>query len=62
LEANKNREIADKTFRDKEKIYHTSKYAMRKIIDASEWNINAIKSRQSKLANIACGIWKIQYN
>jgi uncharacterized protein with ParB-like and HNH nuclease domain len=61
LEANKNREIADRTFSDKEKVYHTSKYAMSKIINASEWNINAIKSRQSKLANIACGIWKIQY-
>jgi hypothetical protein len=62
LESNKNREIADKIFSDKEKVYCTSKYAITKIINASEWNINAIKGRQSKLANIACGIWKIQYN
>lgn len=62
LESNKNRDIADKVFSTKEKIYHTSKYAITNMIEASEWNINALKHRQSKLADIACGIWKIQYN
>ena len=59
LEPNKNRDIADKTFNIKQDVYHTSKYSMTNTIEASEWNINALKQRQSKLATIACGIWKI---
>jgi len=62
LESNKNRDIADDIFSIKEKVYHTSKYEITKIIEASEWNVNALKSRQSKLANIACGVWNIQFN
>jgi len=61
LEANKNRDIADKIFDIKQQMYITSKYAITNTIEASEWNINALKHRQSKLATIACGIWKIQY-
>lgn len=61
LEPKKNRDIADSTFSVKEKVYQTSKYALTNTIEASEWNINALKNRQSKLADIACGIWKIQY-
>jgi len=62
LEKNKNRDIADKNFDIKQDMYTTSKYAITNTIEASEWNINALKHRQSILANIACGIWKIQYN
>ena len=62
LETNKNRDIADKNFNIKQKMYTTSKYAITNTIEASEWNINALKHRQSKLATLACGIWKIQYN
>lgn len=62
LEANKNRDIADKNFDIKQEMYITSKYAITNTIEASEWNISALKQRQSKLATIACGIWKIQYS
>ena len=62
LEAKINRDIADKNFDIKQKMYITSKYAITNIIEASEWNISALKHRQSKLATIACGIWKIQYS
>ncbi len=62
LESNKNRDIADKNFDIKQQMYITSKYAITNTIEAHEWNINALKHRQSKLATIACGIWKIQYN
>jgi len=62
LEATKNRDIADKNFNVKQSMYYTSKYAITNTIEASEWNIDALKYRQSKLASIACGIWKIQYN
>ncbi|WP_415396736.1 DUF262 domain-containing protein [Sulfurimonas sp. CS5] len=61
LEANKNRDIADKIFSIKQKVYATSKYSITNRIAASEWNISALKTRQAKLATIACGIWKIQY-
>jgi len=62
LESNKNRDIADKLFEEKKSVYITSKYIITKNIDAFEWSISTLKQRQSKLANIACGIWKIQYN
>ena len=62
LEANKNRDIADKNFDIKQEMYASSKYAITTTIEASEWNISALKHRQSKLASIACGIWKIQYS
>ncbi|MDQ7046938.1 MAG: DUF262 domain-containing HNH endonuclease family protein [Sulfurovum sp.] len=62
LESNKNRDIADKIFDIKQEMYSTSKYVITNTIEASEWNINALKHRQSKLATIACGIWKIQYS
>jgi len=62
LEPSKNREIADSIFSIKEQMYRTSKYAITNTIEASEWNAGALKIRQVKLANIACGIWKIQYN
>ncbi len=62
LESNKNRDIADKAFKEKKLVYAKSKYVITNTIDAFEWNISTLKSRQSKLANIACGIWKIQYS
>ncbi|MCF6341074.1 MAG: DUF262 domain-containing HNH endonuclease family protein [Sulfurimonas sp.] len=62
LESNKNRDIADKLFEEKKLVYAESKYAITNTIDVFEWSINTLKQRQSKLANIACGIWKIQYS
>jgi len=61
LETNKNVEIANNIFQDKQKMYSTSKYAITRTIESLEWNVNAIKRRQSSLANIACGVWKVQY-
>ena len=61
LESNKNRDAADNIFSIKTTIYQDSRYMMTQKIEASEWNISAIKQRQTRLAIIACGIWKIQY-
>jgi len=61
LEEKKNKQIADYVFVMKKPIYLTSKYILSQKIEASEWNINAIKHRQSELAKIACGIWKVDY-
>ena len=61
LEEKKNKQIADYTFVMKKPQYQTSKYILSQKIEASEWNINAIKNRQFELAKIACGIWKVDY-
>lgn len=61
LEEKKNKQIANYIFTRKKSIYQTSKYILSQNIEASEWNISAIKHRQSELAKIACGIWKVDY-
>ena len=61
LEKKKNRDIADFIFKEKLPIYKTSKYFLSKTIAASEWNVNALKYRQSELAKVACGIWKVEF-
>ncbi len=61
LEKNKNRDIADFIFEEKKDIYKTSKYLLSQTIEASEWNINALKHRQSELGKIACGVWKVEF-
>lgn len=61
LEKNKNRDIADLNFEEKKKAYASSKYVLSKMIEVSDWNINALKYRQSELAKVACGIWKVEF-
>ena len=62
LEGKKNRDIGDREFDIKQPILRSSKYAITKSINFSEWNINAIKTRQSELGKVACGIWKVQFD
>lgn len=62
LEANKNnKEAADNSIEIKLPIFKSSKYKLTNKIDVSDWNVSAIRSRQSKLGQIACGIWKVQF-
>lgn len=61
LERKKNKEIADHSFETKQSVYKTSKYALSNGIDVSDWNINTLKHRQSELAKVACGIWKVEF-
>lgn len=62
LEPGKNsKEAADKIFEEKKAIYATSKYAITKRITDPQWTSQNIKSRQTYLAKIATGIWKIQF-
>ena len=62
LEAKKNnREASNKIFSEKERIYHTSKFAITKNITYPEWNQETIKNRQAHLSKLATGIWKVQY-
>jgi hypothetical protein len=55
-----NKNAANKSFPEKEKIYETSKYTITNSIKDPQWTPNNIKKRQQELARIACGIWKIQ--
>jgi uncharacterized protein with ParB-like and HNH nuclease domain len=62
LEPVKNNKLAsDKPYLDKLPIYNSSKYALTNSIDFPDWNVNAIKYRQSQLAKLACGRWNIQF-
>ncbi|NDW12479.1 DUF262 domain-containing protein [Bacteroides sp. 214] len=62
LESSKNnKEAADKDFETKKIIYKTSKYAITKVIDDTEWKLQNINIRQNKFSKLACGIWKIQF-
>lgn len=62
LESGKNnKEAAAKPYNEKKGVYETSRYALSRMVRASEWTPEMIKHRQIKLATIACGIWKIQY-
>ena len=62
LEKNKNRDIADYTFDEKKPVYETSQYALSsEFINASEWNVNALKHRQLEMAKVACGVWKVEF-
>ena len=61
LENIKNREIKDLIFNEKLPVYQTSQYMMTGNISANEWNVQTIKNRQLQLANIACGIWQVQF-
>jgi hypothetical protein len=58
--AKNNKNAANKSFLEKEKIYETSKYTITNSIKDPQWTPNNIKKRQQDLARIACGIWKIQ--
>lgn len=63
LEANKNnQEAKDNTIDLKLPIFQSSKYVLSNTINVSEWNMNAIKHRQSELAKTACSIWKVQFD
>jgi uncharacterized protein with ParB-like and HNH nuclease domain len=62
LEPVKNNRLAsDKNYSDKLSIYKSSKYAMTKMINFPEWNVETIKHRQAQLAKLACGRWNIQF-
>lgn len=62
LESQKNsKEAADKLFEDKKPVYQTSKFVLTKNLTDPEWTPQNIKHRQSHLAKLASGIWKIQF-
>lgn len=55
---NNNKHAGQKAFSEKKLIYESSKYAMTKRIESTEWTIKMIKHRQQNLAKTAAGIWK----
>lgn len=61
LEAGKNRSLGNKTIEEKVVVYQTSKFALTKSIQDTQWTSANIKARQEKLAKKATAIWKIQF-
>jgi hypothetical protein len=62
LEPSKNnKDASNKNFEEKKKVYSSSKYALTRKINFPDWAPINIRNRQSHLAKLACGIWKIQY-
>lgn len=62
LEPSKNnKDASNKIFDEKKKVYSSSKYALTRKINFPDWAPINIRNRQSHLAKLACGIWKIQY-
>lgn len=62
LEPKLNRECGNKSFEEKKEIYKNSQYELTKeLSDFEEWEVDTIRQRQAKLANIAASIWKADY-
>lgn len=61
LEISINRGIGNVAYSQKIEAYKNSAFSITKNIHIhySEWNENKIISRQKQMANIACGIWKV---
>jgi uncharacterized protein with ParB-like and HNH nuclease domain len=61
LEASLNREIGNKYYPDKQRIYQKSNYELAKNIEAEEWTPDSIAKRQQSLAQRAVHIWKADF-
>ena len=61
LEANKNKKIANKSFKEKTIEYKNSKYILANELDFEKWTKEEIKKLQQKYAKIASSIWRINY-
>lgn len=61
LEPDKNRQIGNKTFDMKNKVYDTSKYELTRKFGFKRWDPNNVNSRQKFLAKQAKGIWSLPY-
>lgn len=61
LEPNLNRQIGNKVYSIKRKVYQKSSYALTRNILAEDWTPNAIANRQIKLSQRAAYIWKSDF-
>lgn len=61
LEPSLNNEAANKGFDEKKSVFAKSTYSMTKDIDQADWSPTTLKHRQSKLAKLAKGIWKMDF-
>ncbi|WP_017323972.1 DUF262 domain-containing protein [Synechococcus sp. PCC 7336] len=63
LETNKNQDLANQGYDVKRPIYEKSNFQMTQAIAKhyETWDEQTIESRQKKLANVAAGIWHIEF-
>lgn len=61
LEPAINRALGSKSFDEKREAYATSRYAMTKAIDSTEWNPSSIRERQNELAKLATKSFRLDF-
>jgi len=63
LEAKDNRLLGNGDYESKRKIYSTSDFHITQAVSEhyDEWNESKIQSRQSRLADVAAGIWRVEF-
>ena len=63
LEKNLNRDLGNRDYKEKTEVYKRSTFKETAAIaeNYSQWNGNAINSRQAKMGKCAKSIWKIDF-
>lgn len=61
LEKDKNRNIGNQVFAEKQKVFAASTFSITKKIDYPEWNADILDKRQAEMAKIATTIWRVPY-
>lgn len=63
LETKQNRDVGNKDYADKQTVYSQSNFQITKAISVhyERWDEQAIETRQTQLAAIAAGIWRVEF-
>jgi hypothetical protein len=62
LERDLNRQVANKGFSSKKKIYHKSRFQITKAIESEEWTPATVAARQAQMASTAVKVWRSDFD